>query len=166
MKQIKTISLALLMLIASVVLSAVWAASLEEEKKLSARAIEMWASDNFDMINETFTDGYVNHQEPDVEGGTKTLDLAQWQALAGPFNQAFSDAKVEILLQLGEGDLVATRWQFTATQTGTYLGLAATGKTISWTGAQIDRFENGKIAETWVNWDMYGMFEQLGLVKK
>ena len=25
--------------------------------------------------------------------------------------------------------------------------------------------EDGKIAETWVNWDMYGMFKQLGLLE-
>jgi hypothetical protein len=43
------------------------------------------------------------------------------------------------------------------------LATARTGKQIAWTGAQIDRFEGGKIAETWVNWDKSTMFQQLGL---
>lgn len=153
------------MVTASTAQAAAQTASLDDEKELSRRAIEMWASDTFDMADETFAENYVNHQEPDVEGGIKGLDLTAWKDLAGPFHSAFPDAAVEILMQFGEGDLVATRWQFTATQTGTYMDLAPTGKEITWTGAQIDRFEDGKIVETWVNWDKYRMFEELGLVK-
>ncbi|MCP4385657.1 MAG: ester cyclase [Hyphomicrobiales bacterium] len=163
-KQLKAAAIALLMTVAAVC-GTVWAAGLEDEKALSARSIEMWGSGDFTLIDQTFDPEYLNHQEPDVEGGTRTLHLTAWRDLAGGFHKSFSDIKVEILLQVGESDLVATRWRFTATQTGTYLGLAPTGKTISWTGTQVDRFRDGKIAETWVNWDMYGMFEQLGLVK-
>ena len=69
------------------------------------------------------------------------------------------------MLQIAERYLVATRWQFTATQTGDFMDLAPTNKEVTWTGVQIDRFENGKIVESWVNWDMYRLFEGLGLVK-
>ena len=117
------------------------------------------------LIDQSFDPDYVNHQAPDVDGGTKTLHLTAWRELIGGFHAGFSDTQIEVLAQIAEGDLVATRWRFTGTQTGTYLGLAPTGKTISWTGMQIDRFSDGKIAETWVNWDMYSMFEQLGLLK-
>lgn len=41
----------------------------------------------------------------------------------------------------------------------------ATGRRASWTGIVIDRVANGKIAESWVNWDMFGMFQRLGAVK-
>jgi predicted ester cyclase len=143
-----------------------WATTIEDQESLSARAIEMWANDTVDQVDEIFTEGYLNHQEPDVQGGSQTIDLDQWVSLLGQFHQSFPETTVEILLQLGEGDLVATRWRFTATQTGTYLGLAPTGRTVTWTGTQIDRFEDGRIAESWVNWDMYGMFDQLGLLNQ
>ena len=52
-----------------------------------------------------------------------------------------------------------------ATQTGIYLGHPPTGKRAIWTGVQIDRFENGKIVESWVDWDKYRLFETLGFVK-
>ncbi|MEM7024435.1 MAG: ester cyclase [Pseudomonadota bacterium] len=162
MQNIMTIGFAALVLLASVTAGA---ASLEEQKQLSARAIEMWGNNNLDLVDQTLAPDYINHQAPDVEGGTKTLDLASWQELLRGFHEGFADTEVEILMQVAEGDLVATRWRFVAKQTGTYLGLAPTGKTISWTGIQIDRFDDGKIAETWVNWDMYHMFEQLGLLK-
>ena len=32
------------------------------------------------------------------------------------------------------------------------------------TGISIERFENGQIAETWVNWDFMGMLQQLGVI--
>ena len=164
MKHFKIAAMALLIVTAATSGTA-WAASLEEKKELSARAIGMWGSGDFSLVGETFTESYVNHQEPDVDGGPKSIDLKPWTELAKRFHEAFSDTKVEILLQLGEGDLVATRWRFTGAQTGTYLGLAPTDKIITWTGTQVDRFEDGKIAETWVNWDMYSMFKQLGLLE-
>jgi predicted ester cyclase len=32
------------------------------------------------------------------------------------------------------------------------------------TGIAIDRIQDGRIVETWVNWDTLGMMQQLGLV--
>ena len=45
------------------------------------------------------------------------------------------------------------------------MGLPPTGTEITWTGVQIDRFEDGKIVESWVDWDKYRLFQGLGLVK-
>ena len=163
MKPMKTLAVAALMVAA--LTGTAWADTVEEHKALSAQAIGMWGDASLmDRIDDTLADGYVNHQVPDVNGGTQTIDEAGWIELLNGFHQSFSDVSVDILQQIGETDRVATRWRFTATQTGTYLGLDATDRTISWTGIQIDRFEDGLIAESWVNWDMYGMFEQLGLV--
>jgi predicted ester cyclase len=52
-----------------------------------------------------------------------------------------------------------------ATLSGEYKGLRPTGKELTWTGVVTDRFEDGKIVETWVNRDKFRMFEELGLVK-
>lgn len=51
-----------------------------------------------------------------------------------------------------------------ASHGGPYEGLPATGRTVSWTGVQIDRFETGRIAESWVEWDKYTQFSALGLL--
>jgi hypothetical protein len=32
------------------------------------------------------------------------------------------------------------------------------------TGISIDRWQNGKIVESWVNWDALGLLQQLGAV--
>jgi predicted ester cyclase len=66
-------------------------------------------------------------------------------------------------MQIAEGDLVATRWEFNVVHSGAFMGQAPTGKEITWTGIQIDRFENGRIVESWVDWDKYRFFQGLGL---
>lgn len=131
---------------------------------LSAQSLQMWSNGDTSAAADVFTKTYKNHQEPDVQGGPKTVDLAEWTATVQGYQKAFPKTDVEIILQLADGDYVTSRWRFTATQEGVYLGRAPAGKTVTWTGIQIDRFDDGKIAESWVNWDMYSMFKQLGLL--
>ena len=139
--------------------------TMDVQKSLARRSLELWSSRSQDDPSEIFTADYVNYQEPLAAGGVKSIDLATWKTVVAANHKAFPDLTVEVLMQVGEGDSVATHWRFSATQTGTYEGLAPTGKAVSWTGMQIDRFENGRIRESWVSWDKYTMFEELGLIE-
>jgi len=131
-------------------------------KNLSRQVLEMWAADS--TIDESiFADGYQNHHAPLATGGTGSIDLTTWVSIVEENHKAFPDLKVDILGQTAEGDRVSTRWRFYGTQNGTYLGLPATGRSVDWTGIQIDRFANGQIAESWVVWDFFTQRQQLGL---
>ncbi len=44
------------------------------------------------------------------------------------------------------------------------MGMAPTGKQATVTGITIDRIVDGRIAESWTNWDTLGMLQQLGVV--
>ena len=44
------------------------------------------------------------------------------------------------------------------------MGMPATGKQATVTGITIDRIVDGRIAESWTNWDTLGMLQQLGVV--
>jgi predicted ester cyclase len=134
-----------------------------DQKDLSRRALQFWASNNSDSPEAVFAAGYVNHQEPDVEGGVTTKNLEAWKELVAGFHEAFSDSRVKVLMQIAEGDLVANRWAFTAVHTGSFMAAAPTGNEVTWTGVQIDRIENGKIVESWVDWDKYRFFQGIGL---
>lgn len=136
----------------------------EMNKELARRALGFWASGNDDDVEAVFSPHYRNHQESSIEGDVKHLDLSGWQTLVAEYHDAFSDARVEILMQIAEGDLVATRWRFTARNTGDYIGHASTGKTATWTGIEIDRIADGRITESWVDWDKYRMLETLGIL--
>jgi len=76
---------------------------------------------------------------------------------------AFPDGQETVQDQLAEGDKVMTRWTFTATHKGMFMGIAATGKKFTITGVCIDRIVGGKIVEEWEEWDALGMMRQLGV---
>jgi predicted ester cyclase len=139
--------------------------SYDNNKKISRRALEMWASNDPERPENVYAGNYVNHQEPDVEGGISDKNLANWKELLSGFHKAFSNSRMRVLMQIADNDLVATRWEMKATHSGEYMGLAPTGRELTWTGVVIDRFQGDKIAETWVNWDKFRFFEGLGLVK-
>jgi predicted ester cyclase len=138
--------------------------TVEETKALSRRALEMWTSGSSDEPTKIFATNYINYQEPAAAGGVRGLDLHSWLSAVREHRLAFPDTAVEILIQIAEGNFAASHWRFTATSTGTYFGHPPTGKEIVWTGVQIDRFEDNKIAESWVSWDKFTLFEGLGLV--
>jgi steroid delta-isomerase-like uncharacterized protein len=77
---------------------------------------------------------------------------------------AFPDGRITVKDQMAEGDEVMTRWSFTGTHKGKFLGIAPTGRRVTITGMCIDRIVNGKIVEEWEEWDSIGMMRQLGLV--
>ena len=138
--------------------------SLDGMKELSRRAIEMWSSNNNGRPEDLFTVDYINHQEPDVEGGSSSKNLEEWKKLVGEYHKSFSDSRVSLLRQIAEGDLVVTHWEITAKQTGDFMEISPSGTEVSWRGVSIDKVSDGKISESWVNWDKFSCLDGLGLV--
>lgn len=77
---------------------------------------------------------------------------------------AFPDYACTIDDQIAEGDRVVTRWSMHGTHDGEMMGIPATGKTVTMTGIAIDRFSNGKFAESWLELDTAGMLQQVGAI--
>ena len=82
----------------------------------------------------------------------------------GEFRSAFPDFHVTIEDQIAEGDRVATRWTMRGTHEGEFRGISPTGKQITVTGIGIFRFSDGKVVESWDNFDQLGMMRQLGVI--
>ena len=59
-------------------------------------------------------------------------------------------------------DYVVGRWTATGTHLGQWGGLAPTGRTATFSAANIFRFDNGKVVEIWNHRDDFGLFEQIG----
>ena len=60
----------------------------------------------------------------------------------------FSDLNFSIHEQISEGDKVASRFEWTGTHTGVFLGIPATGKPVRVWGIVIDQLQDGKIKNT------------------
>ena len=80
------------------------------------------------------------------------------------YRAAMSDLEVMFDDVIAVGDKVVSRWSVCGTHDGDLQGIPATGRRIVITGISIDRYdENGKLAETWDQWDNAGFAVQLGL---
>ena len=67
-------------------------------------------------------------------------------------------------LIVAEGDKVVVRGTVSGTHTGApFFGVPASGKRIAWTGTDVSRVVDGKIVERWLNADIVGLMQQLGL---
>jgi len=140
---------------------------MEDRKATSRKSIQWWDS-NFQVDPDSlFAPGYVNYQEPLASAGVeKGVTLDELKAIVASNHNAFPAMKVDITMQVAEGDRVVTHWTFTGTQKGTYEGLAPTNKTVTWSGISIDEYNaDGKITQTWVVWDKFTLFRELGLIK-
>ena len=80
------------------------------------------------------------------------------------YRSAFAGAQITVNEQVGEGDLVASRWEGRGSHTGEIMGIAPTGRDVVVSGQTLSRLESGKIVEEWTNWDTLGMLQQIGAV--
>jgi steroid delta-isomerase-like uncharacterized protein len=77
---------------------------------------------------------------------------------------AFEHLDVTVETMVAEGEMVAARFTARGIHKGTFMGLPATGKSITMTGIEIFRIENGKIAELWGEANLLGLMQQLGIL--
>ncbi|HEU5431716.1 MAG TPA: ester cyclase [Thermomicrobiales bacterium] len=94
--------------------------------------------------------------------GDDTRGIDPYLARFDAFVAAFPDIKITTDHVFGEGDLVASHWTGTATHQASWLGIAPTGKAVTWTGANIFRIVCGKIVESWGAADHIALLQQLG----
>lgn len=77
---------------------------------------------------------------------------------------AFPDLVFSIQEQIAEGDKVASRFEWTGTHQGSFLGVAATGRSVRVWGIVIDRLVEGRIKDTRIIMDSMGLMQQLGVL--
>ena len=77
---------------------------------------------------------------------------------------AFPDLRITVEDMVAEGDRVASRNTVTGTQQGAYMGLAPSGRRVTYDEMFIVRFVDGRIAETWGVVDVLSQMRQLGAI--
>jgi len=138
--------------------------SVERNKDLARQAVGIWTTGVFDAVDELYAPEYVNHQHHDPDDPRDIHGAEAMKRFARKFREAFPDFHDSVDIQIAEGDMVATRFTSTGTHRGTFMGVEPTNRELTWTGITIDRIAEGKIVESWANWDMMGMMQQLNAV--
>jgi len=77
---------------------------------------------------------------------------------------AFPDLIFVIHEQVSEGEKVASRFEWTGTHKGAFLGVPATGRSVRVWGVVIDRLKAGRIKDTRIIMDIFGLMMQLGVI--
>jgi steroid delta-isomerase-like uncharacterized protein len=65
---------------------------------------------------------------------------------------------------VAEGQKVVTRFVWTGTHRGVFLGIPATGKSVEVKGVVIDLLEDGRMSESRILMDTMGLMQQLGVI--
>ena len=134
----------------------------EENKALIRRFYEeVWGKGDPNVSKDVFQDDYVRH---DLRAGPADPGPAGQTKIALDFRRAFPDVDWHVDLILGDGEFVVGRWTATGNHTGPFGAMAPTGQPIAFSGVNIFRFENGKVAEIWNHRDDLGLMTQLGAV--
>ena len=76
--------------------------------------------------------------------------------------RAYPDLHITVEDVIAEGDRVVVRDSVTGTHRGEHMGIAPTGKVVTYDEIFIARLVNGRIAETWGVVDVLAQMRQLG----
>jgi steroid delta-isomerase-like uncharacterized protein len=79
-------------------------------------------------------------------------------------HRAYPDLHITIEDLIEEGDKLVSRNTVTGTHQGEYMGIAPTGKAVTYNEIFIFRFAGGRIAETWGVVDVLSQMKQLGAI--
>ena len=135
---------------------------MSEENIAAARRVieEGFSQGNLDVIDEVCAENFVDH---DPLLGDQDRAAAK-QSMA-TYREAFPDLTFTIDDIFAAGDMVVMRWTGTGTFENELMGLQPNheaGSPIH--GIGIDRFEDGKVVESWTQWDTLTFMRDIGAI--
>ena len=136
-------------------------ASAEHNRLVARRWIDAFNDRDDAAEAAARTVDYIAHAPDSIQ--TAVLDSEAWAEFLGVFLEGFPDLHLEVQDSAADEGMVAQRILFTGTHTGTFRGLPATGRPVRFSGLEINRMADGKVAEHWFQLDAVTLFEQLGL---
>jgi steroid delta-isomerase-like uncharacterized protein len=86
------------------------------------------------------------------------------KGVVGMLRTAFPDMHWVVEEMIAEGEKVVTRFTWTGTQQGTFMGIPATGRSVVVKGVVIDRIVGGMMTDSRILMDTMGMMQQLGAI--
>lgn len=129
-----------------------------ENKAIVRRTVEeLWNQGDYRLIDEFVAADFVWHDT----GISSSKALRDYVTA---MRTAFPDVRVIITDQVAERDRVVLRCVWKGTHQGEWMGIAPTGKLVTWTMILICRTTDEKIVEAWAEQNLFGFLQQLGAV--
>jgi steroid delta-isomerase-like uncharacterized protein len=99
-------------------------------------------------------------------GAEPIVGLAENKAFNASLFEGFPDIHQDIEDVLAENDKVVYRTTLQGTNTGTFLGLPPTGKSVKVNDFTMVRIANGKVAEMWYECNLLEVMQQLEVIPR
>ena len=135
--------------------------SAEHNRIVASRWIDAFNARDDTAEAAARTADYIAHAPESIESAA--LDGDAWVGFLGVFVEGFPDLHLEVLGSSADDGMVALRILFSGTHTGSFRGLPPTGRKVRFSGLEINRMVDGRVAEHWFQLDAVTLFEQLGL---
>ena len=130
----------------------------EEAKELVRHIMEDgFNKQDLSVVEASFVDDYVRHGY----GGPSAHSLAEHIESLKTYHSSLSDARFEIQQMVSDGESVAVRYILRGIHTGTFMGVAPSGKEIERHAVAIFTIHGGKVIEGHIVSDSGGLLEQL-----
>lgn len=111
---------------------------------------------------------------PGLVFGGQPLSPADYRAWVTGFRRAFPDLHVRIESQVAAESAVASRLSWHGTSAGELAAellpgwqgpaIAPTKQAVTWTAISVHRYSAGRLIEGWLNADILGLLQQLGVI--
>lgn len=138
--------------------------TLESNKALVRRYFED-APRNPDVCDEIFPPRFAFRSIQHISLNAEMQSSPQEEKKAYQWlRETWGDWQMTIDEMLAEGDRVMVRWTFTGAQQGDYFGLPPTHKAVKYSGINIFRIVDGRIAEISDIHDRLWLWQQLGVL--
>jgi len=135
--------------------------TLEENKKFMNSFIEeVINKQNLNAANNLVSEDFTEHVPFPGQGpGREGLKFALNSMFLG-----FPDMKWTVDEQIAEGEKVVSRFTWTGTHKGEFMGIPPTNKRVKVWGVVIDVVRNGLFSESRIIMDSVGLLQQLGVM--
>jgi steroid delta-isomerase-like uncharacterized protein len=128
-------------------------------------------------IVQRFVDEVINHGRYEVCDEIVDEDFIELDPLPGQrqgreglkeviamMRAAFPDIHWVTDETISSGEKVVTRFTWTGTHSGPFLGIPATGRPVTVKGVVIDRLVNSRMTDSRILMDTFGLMMQLGVI--
>jgi predicted ester cyclase len=122
--------------------------STEENKAVSNRMAEAIGRADFDAFDELMA--------PEL--------AEEFKQGVSELRRSFPDYHVTNEIQVAQGAMVANRFVYYGTHRGEFMGVAPTGRRVTFRGLTLDKVVDGKIVENIVEMDLEDVLGQIGAV--
>ena len=132
--------------------------SMDNVERVRSFFEDIYCANDYRQLQSMHAESHVSHLPSGDHYGPEgvRIDIAAML-------EAFPDLQIALVDIFDAGESVAYRFHATGTHLGACLGFGPTGRSVHIEVLGIDRIEQGRFIERWIQFDSLGLLQQLGV---